>query len=276
MQSVATDHAEFSDYLADDTVTEATSSDSQVSATSEEIASMKEALEAYKALGNPDDIAALLRDHYEMIETAKLSQIHDNNKPKAAKLPKSKLNADQKEEVRNTIAELFPGVERVGELLNKIDQVISKTNGLETKTVRETAKAASKQVASLIATEGYDAETAGFIEDAVANRIYSSPKLMERLHGGDDDVVQEVFEKINKEFLSKHVVRKARKPKPSDLADLLAGNVGKAGSGKDKSQRTTEDLDKMQPNDRMRAVGEDAFSVYQQIVETKKAMGQIN
>lgn len=263
MQSVAAEQV-FTHYVREgEEATEAPQVDKAVE--------LQAALDEYRELGHtPAEIATKLQEYYSLVAAAKQEQAQGGEKKPAPKA--SKLDANKREEIQRELLEMFPGLGQLDDLVKNVQTFVKKTEGLEAKTAAEVAKNASKQVVSLVESRGYDKTGAKFIENAIANEIYSRPSLMKRLHEGDDSVVEEIFDRFDKEFFSKSLNKKPVKPTQADLHRLLSGNQGKTTEKKGSSSDASHAQDGRSSQDRMRETSNKAFDLYNQIASANDAL----
>ena len=221
-------------------------------------------LEQYKELGSPDEILELFKSTKEELAALK-AKVGDGDKKTPAKPRPGNLTEEQATAIRQDLLTMFPELNDISKIKEVMSEVAEKTDYLSHKDARAIAKQAGREVTKLMEKSGYDTDGASFIEDVVANRIYSDPKLLMRLNEGDLDVVQEVFADTEKRFLSKHVVRKAKKLSQEEIHALLSGKAGKAVA-KEKTAEQLKEEESANPSDRLRKIGKDAFEYYQEVV----------
>lgn len=211
----------------------------------------EDVLAQYKELGSPDEILAVIKKQND-----ELAALRAKATPEKKPTP-GNLKPEQAEAIRKDLLEMFPELAEISKIKENLKEVAEVTETVSQKDARKLAKEASKQVEELVVASGYEKDASSFIEDVVANRIYSDPKLYARFVNHDADVVAEVFRGVEKQFLSKHVVR-TKKLSDSQLSDLLSGKAGKT-TGKPKEGSTEGSQESSNPTDRLRQLGKEAF-----------------
>jgi len=224
-------------------------------------------LKAYAELGTPEQIAAVIDDYPRLAEALKRqeqSASEQKPQPTAKKIPDEK-----RPEILAQLNDLVGGdLRQLIQLIPTIQDTKQQVDGASEMRLNQLRATAAAKVASLAKAEGYSAESVDRIEKLVASRVYGEPDLAKRFFNGDMSVVDEAFASENRDFFSTNMVKPLKAKRSSDLS-LLNGNEGRTTEKPAKSL-SAEEIAKLPPQQRSRAIGNLAWDYYNARVADKE------
>jgi len=229
-------------------------------------------LKQYSELGDPAQIAALIDDYGRLAETVKRQeQSAPEQKPQPT--TKNKIPDEKRAEILAQLNDLVGyDIRELGKLAPTVQDVKQQVEGASELRLNQLRATAAAKVASLAKSEGYSAESVDRIEKLVASRVYGEPELAKRFFNGDMSVVEEAFHKENTEFFSSNMVKPLKAKRAQDLS-LLNGNEGRTTEKPQKSL-SAEEIAKLPPQQRSRAIGNLAWDYYNARVAAKEEAGE--
>jgi len=228
----------------------------------------------FKQLGmDPSEVVQELQNYRDLVTSIKDEAAKSDSAPDK---PKSKLSATKQAEIRQELEELFPGLSKLGEIEQKASAANASADSANKAHISGLQQQASKMVAQLVDSAGYDSAASDKIEALIANAVYSDKHSLNKFLKGDLSVVQTAFRDLDEAFLSKNLIKPVRTKTAKELPNMLMGNKGLSVDSKDTSEKLTEDkLKTMSHQERKRAIGKDAYEFYVQLAEARKAASDL-
>lgn len=228
-------------------------------------------LAQFKQLGmDPVEIVQELKDYRDLVVSIKDEAAKGDS---ALKESKSKLSPEKREQIKQELEELFPGISKLADIQQTAERASDASEAASRSHITNLQTQASKLVSKFVDEAGYDVGAAEQIEALVANSVYGNKTSLNKFLQGDLSVVKAAFDELDSSFLSKNLIKPVRSKK-STLPGLLTGNKGLSVDNKDNTPLTEEKLAKMSPGDRRAAIGKDAFDYYNQLAAARAAANE--
>ena len=224
-------------------------------------------LKAYAELGDPEQIAALIDQHAQLTEALKRQETKTPDpKPTSTK---SKIPEEKRAEILQQLNDVL-GFD-LSALAPALGEVKARVDGSDEQRLSTLRSQAATKVAQLAKAEGYSEEATKRIEKLVASEVYENDKLLKRFFAGDLSVVEEAFAKENEAFFSSNMVKPLKKKAPS--LSVLNGAEGMV-TEKPGKVLSDEEINKLPPQQRARAMGEKAWNFYHAQLAAKQEAGE--
>jgi len=225
----------------------------------------------YESLGlSPSDMRNVLRNYQELLNEINKAQLQKDDGTATPK--KARISAEKRQLLIQDLEELIPGIIQVGVLAKKLQALDGDVQETREAGFARTLQRAVNRIPELLADAQFDIGDKRFVKEVerqVASVVGADPSLMGRLQRGDLSVVDEVFESVNKNFLSKYLSHMRRKPK-IDLPSLLKEAEGKS-SGR---RREGGDEDESPREKKMRLKKQEDrefYELYKELEEANKS-----
>lgn len=200
-------------------------------------------LQAFRELGlTPTQVRQMAREYTELIDAINAEQLKEQGS--SAHEKKGRIPEAKRQQLAEDLEEVFPGISKIGKMLEKLGELDHKTELVNKSTLSQTLDRASDRITDLLDGKDFDTDDKKFVKQVevmVATAIRGNKKLDARLRSGDLEVVEEVFEEIYDEFLSDYVVKprkqKSRIPNLLRQSQGLGGKISKSGGDEDLSPR---------------------------------------
>jgi hypothetical protein len=225
----------------------------------------------YESLGlSPEDMRNVLRNYQELLNEINKAQLQKDEGTATPK--KARISAEKRQQLIEDLEELIPGISKIGVIASKLQALDGDVQDTKVAGYARTLQRAADRIPELLADAHFDIGDKRFVKEVerqVASIVGTDKSLMQRLQRGDLSVVDEVFESVNKNFLSKYLSHMRRKPK-IDLPSLLKEAEGKS-SGR---RREGGDADESPREKKMRLKRQEDrefYELYKELEEANKS-----